>query len=173
MKTGMSVDDLQNGWRMRTGVQDQKSEWNPGGSSVTVMGRTMNCDNPSTHSTDENTEGKLGGKTPTGSTHALSISLSVPLSPPPMAREGVLGRMAFVQLRAPPGYFRQAKVWGVGGRCPPHPRAISVRARRARKQRKLSKATPEMLQAEHWSVGSVVSECPECPNTLGMINPRQ
>lgn len=119
VKTGMSVDDLQNGWRMRTGVQDQKSEWNPGGSSVTVMGRTKNCDNPSTHSTDENTEGKLGGKTPTGSTHALSISLSVPLSPPPMAREGVLGRMAFVQLRAPPGYFRQAKVWGGRREVPP------------------------------------------------------
>lgn len=173
MKTGMSVDDLPNGWGMRTGVQDQKSEWNPGGSSVTAMGRTKNCDNPFTHSTNEDTEGELGGKSPVRSTNALSIPLSVPLSPPPMTREGVLGRMTFVQLHASPGYFRQTKVWGVAGRWLPHPRAISVRASRARKQRKLSKATPEMLQAEHWSVGSVVSECPECPNTRGTIDPRR
>lgn len=42
-----------------------------------------------------------------------------PLSPPPTARKGVLGRMTFVQLSAPPGCFRQGKVWGVARRCPP------------------------------------------------------
>lgn len=138
----MSADDLPNGWKMGIGVQAQRSEWNHGGSGVTAKGRTKNCNNPPMHSTDENTEGKLGGKPPAaGSAH------SVPLSPPPMSREGVLGRMTFVQLCAPPGCFRQAKVWGLAGRRPlPHPRAISVRASRARKQRKLSKATPEMLQ---------------------------
>lgn len=65
------------------------------------------------------TQGEVGGKPSAGSTHVLSIPLSVPLSPPPMAKERVLGRMTFVQLRAPPGYFRQAKLWGVAGRCPP------------------------------------------------------
>lgn len=142
----MSVDDLPHGWRVGTGVQSQRNEWNPGGSGVTAKGRTKNCDHPPIHSADENTEGELGGKPPPPPRVCPCPGLSVSLSPPPTAREGVLGRMTFVQLCAPPGCFRQDKVWGVGREVPPLPRAISVGASRARKQRKLSKATPEMLQ---------------------------
>lgn len=100
-----------------------------------------------------------------------------PLSPPPTAREGVLGRMTFVQLSAPPGCFRQGKVWGVAGRCPPiqglfqsEPAGSGSRG-----------SCPKPLQrcycvAEDRSVGNSLSECPECPecpNTLGTINPRR
>lgn len=70
MKTGMSVDDLPNGWRIGIRVQTQRSEWNPGGSAVTAKGRAKNCDNTPIHSTDENTDGELGGKPLAGSAHA-------------------------------------------------------------------------------------------------------
>lgn len=58
----MLVDDLPNGWKMEDGyrIQDQRSEWIPGGSGATAKGRTGNCHNPSVHLTDENTEGELG-----------------------------------------------------------------------------------------------------------------
>lgn len=157
---------------MGTRVWDQGREWIRGGSGVTVKGKTWNCDNPSLSISQIRTlreswvERYLLGLG-AASAHPPSFFLyPCPLLP---WLETVLGRMPFVQPCAPPGCFRQAKVWGgVAGRCPP--RAISVRASRVRKQRKLSKVTPEINSvAEDRSVGSTVSECP-LPNTFGTIN---
>lgn len=100
--------------------------------------------------------------------------LSLFLSPCPLLpwlREGVLGRMAFVQLRAPPGYFRQAKVWGVGGRCPPPIQGLFQSELEEPGSR--GSCPKPRQRCYRLSVGSVVSECPECPNTLGPINPRR
>lgn len=55
----MLVDDLPNEWKMEDGyrIQDQRSEWIPGGSGVTAKGGLGTV---ITHLTDENTEGELG-----------------------------------------------------------------------------------------------------------------
>lgn len=100
-----------------------------------------------------------------------SLGLPMPMSPPPMAREGVLGRMTFVQLCAPPGCFRQAKVWGVTGGAPPIQGLFQSELAGPGSRGNCPKLRQRCYSvAEDRSMGSSESECPECPNTLGTIN---
>lgn len=78
----MLVDDLPNEWKMEDGyrIQDQRSEWIPGGSGVTAKGGLGTV---ITHLTDENTG------------RAKSLCALLPWL------DRVLGRMPSVQLFLP------------------------------------------------------------------------